>query len=216
MEYGYREFMRNFSFPKCLRPFPPRSVGEGKDGGRHNEPPILTFPHTSWGEGIFHDRGFTLIEILIVMLIMSIVSGIAILTISGNHQKQIEYSANTLTHILTLASEEAMLRPGTLGVAFTENSYEFFIYHEPKDEDENPWEPLQSKTFGKHHFPKKTEISLKVQDQVAELNGKPQVIIAENGDFTPFTLTIRDTQKPLYQISGNASGEVTNESLHEK
>jgi general secretion pathway protein H len=163
-----------------------------------------------------NDEGFTLIEILIVMLIMSIVSGIAILMISSNTQKQIEYSAKALTRALTLASEEAILRPGTLGAAFTENSYEFFIYQEPKVEDDNPWKPLPGKTFRKHFFPKKAVISLKVQDQTVELNGAPQVIIAENGNFTPFTLTIWDAEKPLYQISGNTSGEVTNESLHEK
>jgi type II secretory pathway pseudopilin PulG len=151
------------------------------------------------------------------MLIISIVSGIAIMTISFNPQKKIETAANSLANTITLAAEEAMLRPATLGLAFTENSYTFFIYEEPKDENANPWQPISNKVFHRHQFPKEAEISLKVQDQLVELNGKPQIIIAENGDFTPFTVTIQKAgDKPLYQIHGNTNGEVVTELAHEK
>src|SRR5438105_3387067 len=69
--------------------------------------------------------GFTLIEILIVIVIISIVTGIAALTISRNQQKQYEYLATSLSHLITLAEEEAMLRPTTLGLAFTDHTFQF-------------------------------------------------------------------------------------------
>src|SRR5258708_39791946 len=83
--------------------------------------------------------GFTLIEILIVIVIISIVSGIAALTISRNQQKQYEYLANSLAHLITLAEEEAMLRPATLGLAFTPNSFQFFEYHNKIDKNKTHW-----------------------------------------------------------------------------
>lgn len=190
MEYGYREFLRKTPHPNL----PSRS--RGRKGGV---------------------SGFTLIEILIVMLIVSIISSVAIMTIGFNPQKKIENAANSLANTITLAAEEAMLRPATLGLALSENGYTFFIYEEPKTEDGNPWKPLASRAFHPHTFPKGAEVSLKVQDQTVPLNGKPQIIIAESGDFTPFTISIRKAgDKPLYQIHGNTNGEVITELAHEK
>jgi len=165
--------------------------------------------------GYLKARGFTLIEILIVMLIMSIVSGIAILTVSANHQKEIENIANQLSQTITLASTEAMLRPGTIGLALTENSYGFYLYQPKKTKEENPWETLSSKVFEKHNLPNNVYLALFIHNKKIALNGKPKIIISESGDFTPFILKLSRGKKPLYQIKGEVTGEVHVEPIKE-
>ncbi len=217
MEYGYCEFLRKIPVVKAGILL--KSSSRDLFAGSRHTLSLYLDPADKPRDDVLAGRrnGFTLIEILIVMLIISIISSVAVMTISFNPQKKIESAANSLANTITLAAEEAMLRPATLGLALSENSYTFFIYEEPKNEDANPWKPLRGRVFHKHTFPKEAEISLKVQDQTVPLNGHPQIIIAESGDFTPFTITIKKTgDKPSYQIHGNTNGEVTTELSHDK
>lgn len=162
-------------------------------------------------------QGFTLIEILIVIVIISIVSGIAALTLSRNQQKQYEYLANNLAHIITLAEEEAMLRPATLGLAFTSHSFQFFEYHNKADKNAIHWQPLTDSIFGLHHISKNIEIILFVQNKKIDLNGKPQVIISTSGDIAPFTIWLgRKDQPPSYEVIGYPNGNVISRIFHEK
>jgi general secretion pathway protein H len=79
--------------------------------------------------------GFTLIEILIVIVIISIVGGAALLTISNNKNKQLQTAAHQLAATLLVAEEEAMLRPATLGLAFTPSTFQFYQYIKQQQEN---------------------------------------------------------------------------------
>jgi len=162
-------------------------------------------------------QGFTLIEILIVIVIISIVSGIAALTISRNQQKQYEYLANSLAHLITLAEEEAMLRPATLGLAFTPDSFQFFEYHNKVDKNATHWQALTDNIFGLHSISKNIEITLFVQNKKTNLNGKPQIIISPSGDIIPFTILLgKKDQPPSYKVTGYTNGNVSSRVFHEK
>lgn len=162
-------------------------------------------------------QGFTLIEILIVIVIISIVTGIAALTISRNQQKQYEYLANSLSHLITLAEEEAMLRPATLGLAFTNQSFQFFEYKNTRNTNKTHWYPMTDKLFGLHAYSQNIKLTVKVQNKEAALDGQPKIIITSSGDIVPFTIEIgKEDQQPSYQVIGSPSGNVTSEIYHEK
>lgn len=161
-------------------------------------------------------RGFTLIEILIVIVIISIVSGVALITVTNNQRKQFENLANMLVNVITLAEQEAILRPATLGLALSENSYQFYDYHTTTDPDSNPWQPLEDRNLGLHSIPNNVHLSLKIQDKPAPINGKPQIIISESGDVTPFVIFVgKKDEAPIYQVIGDASGKIKSEMVHE-
>src|SRR3990167_8642154 len=101
--------------------------------------------------------GFTLVEILIVILIISIVSGVALMTFSSNKTKQIETVAKQLTYIITLAQQEAMLQPQTLGLAFNQHQFQFFNY---KADQEHPWLAITTKNLGPHPIPEFIHLTL--------------------------------------------------------
>lgn len=163
------------------------------------------------------NQGFTLIEILIVILIISIVSSIAALTISRNQQKQYEYLAKSLAHLLTLAEEEAMLRPRTLGLAFTKESYQFFEYQNQVGKNQPRWSAMTDKIFGKHVYGSNIKLVVKVENKTVALDGQPHLIISESGDIAPFTIWIgKEDQPPSYQVTGFADGNILSGAYHAK
>lgn len=135
---------------------------------------------------------------------MSIVAGFAVMTISYNRNSQIEQAAKQLKNVITLAEEEAILQSTTFGLAFTQNSFQFYQYQEKKRQ----WQPLTGRTYGLRRLANNIKISLHIQNVKVDLTGKPQIIISPSGDITPFKILLgRDT--PLYQVLGEANGSVT-------
>jgi general secretion pathway protein H len=161
-------------------------------------------------------KGFTLIEILIVILIISIVSGVALVTFSGNKNKQLETLAKQLTYLIIHAESEAILQPQTLGLALSHDHFQFYHYTSSSLED-NAWQAITTKNLGLHKIPEYIQISLQVNHETKPLDGKPHIIISESGDMTPFRITIAKVgSKPSYIVRGEANGEVKTEVYHEE
>jgi general secretion pathway protein H len=159
-------------------------------------------------------KGFTLIEILIVIVIISIVSGVALVTISNNKTKQLETFAKQLTRLITLAESEAMLQPATLGLGFYSHSFQFFNYNPSED---NPWQAITRGNLGLRKIPDHVKITLRVNNESKALDGKPHILISESGDITAFTITLVNIgDKPAYVVRSDASGNIQTEAYHEK
>jgi general secretion pathway protein H len=154
--------------------------------------------------------GFTLIELLIVIVIISIVSSVALLTIS--HNKNSEYFAHEFVQLMALTEHEALLRPATFGIGLTPTSYQFYIYN-----SEKKWSALTDKNLKPHSISDKIHITLKMNDKIVNLDGKPVIIISDSGDITPFVMFVGAPGKePLYQIIGEANGNIKSEPFHEE
>jgi general secretion pathway protein H len=150
-------------------------------------------------------RGFTLIEILIVIVIISIISTVAVLSMRFNQNKQLEHLAKQIVNFTTLAEEEAILRPATLGLAISPRSFQFFEY----SETQKKWLALSDANLGKHAIADTMEVTLKIQGQDVPLDGLPKIIISASGDLTPFEILIgKKNAAPFYRVIGKANGEV--------
>lgn len=161
--------------------------------------------------------GFTLIEVLVVLLIISIVTSVALLTIRRNENKEMESLAHEITQILSLAEEQALLQPTVLGVSMTEQQMTFASLENSGNGKKPTWAPFNDAVLGTHRIPKDIQISLQVDKASSNVDhGKamPQIIISSNGDVTPFAIYIgKKGKKPRYVIKGNADGTVTNQFL---
>jgi len=154
--------------------------------------------------------GFTLIEVLIVMVIISIVAGVAVITIHFNQRKEYETLTHQLVNAIMLAEQEAMLRPATLGLAFTARAFQFYIVEHDAKTDADRWVPINVPALRSHALPVHSQITLKIRDEVIPANGEPKFIITPGNDLTPFVIFIgKQGEKPYYQVTGKASGEVT-------
>jgi len=174
---------------------------------------MITFkmPSHFAGRQRHDDRGFTLIEILIVMIIISIVSSIAVLSIHSNPAKQYETLSKQLVNLIQLAEQEAMLRPATIGIKFNENDFQFYQF----DAEKNRWFPIQKGVLKLHRLPSNTHITVKIHDEAVAMSDQMQLIIPPSNDLTPFVITIgKAGETPYDQVIGEASGEVRSEKFN--
>lgn len=164
-------------------------------------------------------QGFTLIELLVVLFIISIVTTVALLSISHNDNKRLESLANELTQTVSLAEEQAMLQPNILGLAIENNTFHFASLKPAVGEKkQDMWMPLEDRLLGMHNIPSDIEIAVDVatahaaKDQAA--TSIPKIIISANGDVTPFKIYIgKKGEKPRFVIIGDADGNITNQLL---
>lgn len=161
--------------------------------------------------------GFTLVEVLVVILIISIVTSVALLSVGHNENKKIETFAKELTQVVSLASEQAMLQPVILGMAINEHSFEFLRYEASQDDKENHWQPLNDNLLGRHEIPHGVSVEVKVQNNQIHTEEKgvvPQIIFSTNGDITPFTIQVgKKGERPRHAIIGEADGHLTQKAL---
>lgn len=170
--------------------------------------------------------GFTLVEILVVLFIISIVTSVALISISHNENKKIEAFANELTQLLTLAEEQAMLQPVILGVSLSGNTLQFASF-QSINEKKKIWLLLDDPILSKRNISNNIEVNVKAcnlphetsQDQDEEDEEKalfnPQIIISTSGDVSPFTIYVgKRGEKPQYAIIGDADGSITNKPLY--
>ncbi len=169
-----------------------------KNNVKPKTPSINNKPHA----GV---QGFTLIEILIVIVIISIVSSIAMLTIHFNYNKQLETFTQNLARLITLSEEEALVRSTTIGLAFTSHTFQFYEYNE----NTHTWQNLTHKIFQPHPILANTQLQLILNNKTMPADGKPHLIISSNGDTSAFVIEAgKPAEKPLYSIIGNEAGEI--------
>jgi len=163
--------------------------------------------------------GFTLIEVMLVLLIMGLAAGAVVLSYSGeSNQDRLKKQTQRLQVVFNMASDFAVLNQLELGLRVEEdnNSYYFMRLDEEQDwqkiEDDNtfsqhelpelfslklsltdlPWDADES-FFSKGVFDEELSVSSDGVDIGNEEDKKldpPQIFIFSSGEITPFSITL--------------------------
>lgn len=154
-----------------------------------------------------NSHGFTLIEIMIVLVIIGITFGFALIAFGDfGASRRILFAAEQLVNTLELAKQQAILQTSTLGLRIDDTSYQILQLKK-----NTQWMPLSDKgVFKVTYFPKNTRILLKKDTNTDQKTQKaPEIIISSSGGLTPFTLSFGSTQEPnLAQLTGKKNGEL--------
>lgn len=160
-------------------------------------------------------RGFTLIEIMVVLVIIGVVVTFVTLSIGADPQsKALETEARRLLSLVELASEESVLRSNELALKFTESSYEFFTL------ENGQWQAVEDDPqYRKRDLPKGMSMKLTLEEAPSiDLTGdkdkiQPQVFLLSSGEMTPFTLEFHgDATQRHFNVKATLTGQLTFET----
>lgn len=149
-----------------------------------------------------NNKGFTLIEILIVIVIIGITLGFALMSFGDfGEGRRVLTSAEQLVNTLKLGQQQAILETSTLGLRIDNKSYQLLKY-------QNQWVPFSNKgIFKPTQLPKNTLVNLKTSSNPPI--GTPAIIINPSGDMTPFVLTMGTANEPvIVTITGLHNGSL--------
>ncbi|MGD2112886.1 MAG: type II secretion system minor pseudopilin GspH, partial [Gammaproteobacteria bacterium] len=135
--------------------------------------------------------GFTLLELMVVMVLIGIIFSFAVLSMRGDDVAELmQEEARRLQTLLVLANDEAIIRGEEIGVRFEDNGYEFLVLAL------DGWQAPDDDLLKPHTLPADITLQLELGneqalDTDAEEPGEeppPQVLILSSGEMTPFTL----------------------------
>ncbi len=153
-----------------------------------------------------HERGFTILELLVVLLIIGIVLSMATLSVGGNEARALKEEAQRLSTLLDLAIQESVLNSREMALELNEDSYQFLFY------DGKDWLPIADvKEFRPRELPQGIQLEAEVEGQAAaeDLFGETEasrIWIMSSGEVSPFSVTLTLEDGPVYQLDGDMMG----------
>lgn len=174
--------------------------------------------------GRAHERGFTLLELLAVIVIIGIILSFAILSMNtGGRAQALEQEARRLAALVEMAAQESVLQSQELGMLVTAHGYAFLAFQE------NTWHRIESdQELRARELPADIQIELIIdelptdlvvpdqEDDKGDKKGKeaPQILLLSSGEMTPFEIRLRSEQESgHYQLIGRVNGKLELKAL---
>ena len=154
------------------------------------------------------EQGFTLIELMVVIVIMSIMLSFLMLSIGGGERdKPLQDEAKRITALIKLASEQALLQSMEIGLLIEDESYQFL------SQNKESWTPLPENSFRKRTLPDEIQLELITVDSAPppeqQEQPMPQILLLSSGEMTSFELEIRgDEIDYYYSLSSSVTGKL--------
>ncbi|MEQ8798877.1 MAG: type II secretion system minor pseudopilin GspH [Salinisphaeraceae bacterium] len=178
---------------------------------------------------MMRQRGFTLLEILVVMFIISIIVGFAVLSIDGRGgEDRLQREAERMDALLSLAADEAILFGTQMGVDFTPEGYRFLRLQQegwvPLAGGQTPLRPRElpegirlrslEADSNKDRFDPlapggATDESADEDDEDSEERRRPDLLLLSSGEVSPFQFELSsENVAARYLFEGKITGEI--------
>lgn len=161
-------------------------------------------------------RGFTLLEILVVVVIVGVLVTFATLSVGGRSlDDRLEFEARRLEKTFQLALEEAEIKGLLIGFRYTPDRYEFVGLNA-----EGKWAAYaESGPFRARALTRPFEILLNVEGRSVppaqdpkdeESEPEPQILLLPSGEATSFVMVLRAAGlQDFYTLEADALGKLT-------
>lgn len=185
--------------------------------GRCNKPPLTARIPARVA------AGFTLLEVLVVILIIGIVTSFAVLSLGGDRRgEELERETQQFTELLRLAAEQTVLRGEEWGVQIGAEDYRFLVY------TEKGWvEQVEDPLFRPRTLGVDTELEIELEGRDIVLNAadddddkkqtdvlKPTLFILSSGEISQFVahFSAPETEQ-RFEVKADALGVLSVELL---
>jgi general secretion pathway protein H len=155
-------------------------------------------------------HGFTLIEIMVVMVIISVmIVGVSV-TLRRDYQDLVNEEMKRFQTVVSLARDEAVFQARSLAVGFEKDSYVFMAIAD--NASKQKWQPLKNAQLSQYKLPKNLEIDvlrdglpIKLMEKKTD---KPQVFLFSTGEVTPFEIGITYPARAFIRVTFDGLGRV--------
>jgi general secretion pathway protein H len=154
-------------------------------------------------------QGFTLVEVMVVVVIIAIIINVAVISFSNNPRSdQLNKESTRLKSLIEIAGEEALLRSTLIGVDIAEQRYGFLRLVEGE------WQPLDDDLFRERNLPDELKLTIvssqQTSDEEDDKKRTPEIILLNSGEMTPFDLKISSHESDdYYRLNGSETGELS-------
>ncbi len=143
---------------------------------------------------IKNQRGFSLLELIVVIAMMATLTGVIVPRINfGGEKNQIRTETLRLAELMRRASEESIFKTREIGIRFTDGDYQFLTLE--GDNRTGKWVAYESKMFRKREWPDGFEVEVELSGVGVELEfsdafkidekTRPHVLFLSNGELMP-------------------------------
>lgn len=157
-------------------------------------------------------RGFTLIEILVVVVIIAVLTTVAMLSVGTLGQDRgLDDEGDRYTDVAAAVTEQAQLEGRDFGVYFGPASYEVLVYAQSRQR----WETVpDDRLYARRELPSGVLPGVEIEGKVLLLDREqldaervPQVLFFSSGDVSPYRLTLsREGTDSKWLLEGRADG----------
>ena len=171
-------------------------------------------------------RGFTLVELLVVVVLLAILATFAVLAVRGRDVRALaDEEAQRLVALLGLAKEESLFRYRSRGVWFYRDGYDF------RDFVDGGWQTTDDPLFRERAMPEGVEFRLYLEgrpvvlevEDAADAVGRdadeaadefvPQLVFFPDGMAIPFELVVEADGAAVRNLKGNTGGVIEIEQI---
>jgi general secretion pathway protein H len=159
--------------------------------------------------------GFTLVEILVVLVIIAVLTTIAVLSIGVlGGDRGLDGEGERYADVAAAALEQAGLEGRDFGIHFGPGGYEVLTYVTRRQR----WESVSDdRLYAPHRLPAGIAAHLEIEGKSIEFTEDkpgvervPQVLLFASGDASPYRLAFgREGSELSWRVVGNADGTLT-------
>lgn len=153
--------------------------------------------------------GFSLIELIIVLLIIGFLSGMVLINIGNNFNRELRSEAERFQQIIIAGSDEAIFSASEMGVIFHDNGYQLLRFNPAL----NLWQPYSDGIFEPYRLPETMALQWAVEgyrrDAYADILAPGDLLL--NAQSFGDSDRQADSNEPLVERLDNLNGELSDE-----
>jgi general secretion pathway protein H len=154
-------------------------------------------------------RGFTLVEMMVVLLVIGLMTGIAVLSMNLTRGNAARQAADRLRDLVGIVHDQSDMQGRSFAIGFWKHGWRFYEL-----DDKGRWRiPRQDPLLRARRYDADVDFALRLQGLDVKLadtdKTHPQVYLLAGGDAQPFTLDIVQDGSRRERVQGDNLGDVT-------